>query len=226
MKYMGSKAKHKKEIIDILMRHRTEDQLYIEPFVGGANIIDSIPGMRLGSDVDEDLIRMWSAVSQGWTPPVRFTEQQYREIKSSVSTPVRGYAAFALSYGGKKFGGWRRDTAGVRDYVEEAYRNALVQFPKLRGVLFIRSSYDDLHIPEGSLIYCDPPYEGTTGYSSRFDSFKFWEWVRKTSIHSTVYVSEYAAPSDFTSVWSKNVNRSLTANTGALSATEHLFTLK
>ncbi len=226
MKYMGSKARHKREILPILLRHRREDQLYIEPFVGGANMIDDMSGLRVGCDIDEDLIELWSAVSQGWVPPSQFDEVQYRAIRSEHKSPLRGYAAFALSYGGKKFGGWCRDSKGVRDYVNEARRSALIQFPKLRDVLFIRSSYDQLHIPNGSLVYCDPPYQGSTEYSVTFDHARFWEWVRQVSKYSMVFVSEYSAPADFSCVWSKTVTSSLTADTGGRSAVERLFTLR
>lgn len=61
-----------------------------------------------------------------------------------------------------------------------------------------------MEIPDGALVYCDPPYEGTAGYKDAFDNSKFWTWVRKLSLRCTVFVSEYKAPPDFNCVWSKN----------------------
>ena len=46
MKYMGSKNRHARDIIPILMKEHTSAMLYVEPFVGGANIIDKIPADR------------------------------------------------------------------------------------------------------------------------------------------------------------------------------------
>ena len=40
MKYMGSKARFSKEILPIILKERTADQWYIEPFAGN--------GKRLG----------------------------------------------------------------------------------------------------------------------------------------------------------------------------------
>lgn len=223
MKYMGSKALHARAIAATMaVQH---DAVYIEPFVGGANMIAAVAATdRRASDIDEDLICLWQAVSDGWMPPERFTEDEYRAIRSAPTSPLKGYAAFALSYGGKKFGGWRRDGRGVRDYVAEARRNAIAQFPKLRGVKFRLSGYESLDIPDRAVVYCDPPYASTTGYAAgAFDSEKFWAWARDLSSRCRVFVSEYSAPADFVPVWQTTVASSLTRNRGARRATEVLW---
>lgn len=224
MKYQGSKNRHAKHILPIILSDRKEGQLYIEPFVGGANLIDKVTGPRLGADLDADLISLWQAVSKGkFTPPKSFTEEEYKAIRCADTSPLRGYCAFALSYGGKKFGGWCRDRAGKRDYVAEAYRNAQRQFPKLVGVKFRCCSYLDLNIPDGSLVYCDPPYANTTKYSNDFDHNIFWDWAAHLSMRCTVYVSEYNAPHGWLPVWEKQVSSSLTQHTGSKKAAEKLF---
>lgn len=230
MKYMGSKARHAKEILPIILRGREENQWYVEPFVGGANTIDKVTGNRLASDINSYLIGMWNSVSNGWLPPQEFTESQYKDVKNNkdkYSQDIVGYAGFALSYGGKWFGGWCRDGQGARDYVAEAYRNATKQFSLLRGVEFTCSSYQDLEIPPKSLIYCDPPYKGTTKYKDNFDHESFYNWCRqKQKEGHSVYVSEYDMTEDFKCVWSKIVNSSLTADTGGKKNTEKLFMLE
>lgn len=233
MKYMGSKARHAKEIIPFLMDGHTPDMPYIEPFVGGGNMIDKIPSVlaptRIGYDVHTYLIKMWQAVGLGWMPPEVFTEAQYRNIrdnKDNYPPELVGYVGFALSYGGKWFGGWRRDKEGKRDYVDEAYRNAAKQFPLLRGVHFQEKSVFDVQPESASTIYCDPPYAGTTGYSNAFDHEGFYDWCRcmKQEGHR-VFVSEYNMPDDFICVWEKSVTSSLTQDTGAKTNVERLFTL-
>ena len=49
MKYMGSKARHAKEMLPIILKDRKEGQWYVEPFVGGCNMIDKVNGNRLES---------------------------------------------------------------------------------------------------------------------------------------------------------------------------------
>ena len=60
------------------------------------------------------------------------------------------------------------------------------------------------------LIYCDPPYKATEGYSTgEFDHDKFWETMRKWSQNNCVFISEETAPSDFKVVWKRKKRRTL-----------------
>lgn len=230
MKYMGSKARHAKELLAIILANRTEGQWYVEPFVGGANMIDKVDGNRIGADYNEYLSEMWKAVSIGWNPPDSFEESEYTNIrknKEAYDKALVAYVGFALSYSGKWFGGWCRDGAGKRDYVTESYKNACKQFPLLRGVDFRHSSYQNLDIPNNSIIYCDPPYKDTTKYKDSFDHEPFYDWCRKKHKEGhQVFVSEYQMPEDFVCVWSKEVNSSLTKDTGSKKGVEKLFTLQ
>ena len=226
MKYMGSKNRISKYLLPIILNNRKENQYYIEPFVGGCNLIDKVNGNRIGSDSNKYLIAMWNKVSKGWIPPKYITEKQYNFIKKhkDLFPHLTGYIGFALSYGGKFFGGWCRDSLGIRNYVDEAYRNAINQFPKLQKVKFYNCNYNELPIPENSMIYCDPPYQNTTKYNKYdFDYDKFWDWCREKSITNNVFVSEYNAPVDFECIWEKEVNSSLTKNTGSKKNIEKLF---
>ena len=62
MKYMGSKARLSKDlapIINKLIKKNCIDT-YIEPFVGGANMIQHIECKnKIGSDINKYLIAMW-----------------------------------------------------------------------------------------------------------------------------------------------------------------------
>lgn len=232
MKYVGSKGRHAKQILPIILANRKPGQAYVEPFVGGANTMARVDGRRIGGDLHPSLINMLQAVSSGWMPFEDWlSEENYRMAKdaSEDGLIVAQYAflGFSLSYGGKWFGGYRRDPSGKRDYAAEAMRAAEKEFPKLRGVEFYHCSYDELPIPAGSIIYCDPPYAGVMGYTTGgFDHAKFWQWCRdKRAEGHTVFVSEYAAPDDFICVWSKPVNNTLDKDTGAKRAVERLFTL-
>ncbi len=222
MQYMGSKSRHAESLISIMQPSRYP--AYVEPFVGGANLIDKVEcPTRIGCDVDADLICLWKEVSKGWMPPLSITEEEYRVLKlAKEPSPLRGYAAFALSFGGKKFGGWSRDKQ-QSDYSKRGYTSATKQFPKLLGVQFFNCSYEFSPLPEGALVYCDPPYIGTTKYSSKFDHEAFWGWVRKTSQRHHVYVSEYLAPNDFTCVWEKQTKSGIRCKNTS-EKTEKLFT--
>lgn len=245
MKYMGSKARHAKALLPLILKDHKPDMWYIEPFVGGANMIDKIDQKlvprRLGCDVHEYLIAMWQAVSKGWLPRKLVTEEDYSYIRNNKDEDkaLTGYVGFSMSFGGKWFGGYRRDIAGTKDDIElkefneneqsrKSYESLVKQQKNLLGVHFQNKSVFDIDFSRcgKSTIYCDPPYAGTTKYKDDFDHDRFYEWCRERRNEGhNVFVSEYNMPEDFICIWSKEVNSSLTKDTGSKKGVEKLFTL-
>lgn len=74
--------------------------------------------------------------------------------------------------------------------------------PDIRGqILPITSSvldYEEVTIPEDSVIYCDIPYEGTDGYLEKgqggFDYERFYQWCERQT--QPVFISSYQMPED------------------------------
>lgn len=232
MKYMGSKARFSKDILPIILHDRKDGQWYVEPFCGGANVIDKVDGKRLGSDINPYVIELLTALSNGWVPPENVSEIEYRVAKEKLALdPITAFIGFGCSFGGKFFGGYARgknSSGSWRNYASETKRNLLEQAPRLKGVNFRCGSYSDLEIPSNSIIYCDPPYEGTTKYAtSCLDYIKFWQWCRdKSDEGHTVYVSEYNAPGDFECVWEKKTHANFdSGRSGGSERVERLFRL-
>ena len=233
MKYMGSKNRFAKELLPIILKDRTPEQWYYEPMVGGANMIDKVDGNRFGADINEYLIKMWLSLTSGWIPKEHYTKEEYTDIKNNKENYPKylvGYVGINCSYSGKWFGGYAGITqtkGGVRDYQKEAFNNVTKQLKDLRNVIFEYRDYKNLTIPNKSIVYCDPPYEGTTKYKDGFKHAEFWEWCRvKTKQGHKVFVSEYKAPEDFKCVWEKETKSSLSANGksgGNKLSTEKLF---
>ena len=100
------------------------------------------------------------------------------------------------------------------------------QSPLLQGVILVNEGYLDLKIPDNSIIYCDPPYQGTYGYKNKIEHAVFWQWVRtKSKEGNTVFVSEYNAPDDFECIWEKEI-RNFQKEKGSKKAIEKLFRIK
>ncbi len=234
MKYMGSKNRHAKELLPIILKDRGPDQFYVEPFVGGCNMIDKVDGNRIGSDIDIHLISLFHHVIAGGILPEYICEDTYTKARNNTGDFELweiGWIAFGCSYNGKKFGGFAGKIVTKegehRNYQDECKRNLYRQVENLKEVrLGVQNYWKLVHLPRESIIYCDPPYEGTTTYKGTptFDHILFWQWCRNmTEVGHQVFVSEYNAPADFKCVWEKQVNNSLTKDTGGKQAVEKLF---
>lgn len=85
--------------------------------------------------------------------------------------------------------------------------------------------YKDVAIPDGAVVYCDPPYANTAKYvTGEFNSDEFWKWADEVSRTNPVYVSEYTAPD--LDGWKSvlNIERKVTLGTdNTKNSMEHLF---
>jgi DNA adenine methylase len=230
MKYMGSKNRIAKHILPIILKDRKPEQWYVEPFVGGANMIDKVTGNRMGGELNHYVAELLIKLQEGWEPPLSITEEEFLHMKQNKEyypAHLVGYVGTQLSFGFVWFCAYRKDNGGERRYSEEAHRNVLKQAPKLKGVVFKNCSYLDLEIPPNSIIYCDPPYAGTDKYRGfeQIDHDIFWEWCRERSRQGhSVFISEFAAPGDFTCLWQMQINTAIAERAGGKNVIEKLFT--
>lgn len=231
MKYLGSKNRIAKHILPIMLEYRTPEMAWVEPFVGGANMIDKVEGKRIGADINEYVIALLVEMSKPNFEAPEINEEKYNDIKTNKSKYPKwivGYAGTQLSFGATWFGSYRRDKQGKRNYCLEARNNVNKQAKNLIGVDFKHCSYDQLPLNnDNSLIYCDPPYDtkATKGkYKNDFDHIAFWNWCREMSDRGhTVFVSEYNAPDDFKCVWQMQMNQRMNNNADTSKTTEKLF---
>lgn len=100
----------------------------------------------------------------------------------------------------------------------------LERLERLERLELYNGAYQEVKIPADSCVYCDPPYRGTAEYKDgEFDHDRFYNWIRTRDF--PVYISEYAMPDDFVSVWSRNKTCSYGANNNRKTM-EHLFVHK
>ena len=240
MKYIGSKSKIAKDIVPILQGLINDNniKIYIEPFVGGFNVIDKIEcDYRIGNDIDSiviDLVEYCRENPDALDTVKMPTKEEYYHIRDNKEQYDNWYVAAILlfaSYNARVYGGCygafaKTKDGGIRNYFEEAKRNFQKQLPNLNDIILKNKDYRDLNISKRCLIYCDPPYSTGIGYSSDFDNEEFWEWCRKQSSEGNiVVVSEYEAPDDFECIWEKNV-KTHQNNRNKLERIEKLFIYK
>jgi DNA adenine methylase len=218
MHYNGGKAAVAKEFASIIAS-REGGGVYWEPFVGAASVIcrpELSKFQRKGSDASKWIIALLIAVKQGWVPPTHVSEEEYLAAKANdpaLSVQLRAFIGYGCSFGGKWFGGYAR--SGTRNYALNAHNSLLKQAPVLDYITLYWADYRQQPYGFCDVIYCDPPYKGTTrcGSSDEFDHEEFWTWCRaRTYEGSKVYVSELAAPPDFTELYHKPIRDGLRRN--------------
>lgn len=237
---MGSKSRLSKFLVPIIQQAIDENRIttYIEPFVGGANMIDKIKcENKIGYDKSKELIALLNYAKQSTDYPEDIPKSLYDKVRTSFNnnddtyTDVeKGITGFLASCKGRFFdGGYSGTRTGkngiTRNYYDEAKRNLIKQSPNLTDITFIHiNTYSDIEIPKGSVIYCDPPYKDTKQYgtSKHFNHEEFWQWVREISKENIVFVSELQAPNDFVAIWEQELKIAMNNNTSKVNV-EKLF---
>lgn len=224
MAYLGGKAKGAEHILEILNSPIFSGMDYIEPFIGYAHILRRVRDKKsyTASDNNELLIVLLKHIQETKNKHPTITKAEYQKYKKNpnLNKLKAAYAAFTYSYNGKYFGGYTEKYDGRnypqerKKYYDQLHDNETFQKTKLRF-----ADYTDYEDVSNKIIYCDPPYASTTEYHEKFDSDKFWEFVRKTSKKNYIFVSEYKAPKDFVCI-SKKSKRSSVSGRGATRKTQ------
>lgn len=237
MVYMGSKDRTAKYLIPIMNKIIKDNNIdyFFDMCVGGGNLsankkyyldVKNIVGV----DNNKYLIELLKKV--------QLNELNYEEINYEIYTDVRknkdnykdwyvGYIGFIHSFSGKFFNGFLKhidDKGRVRS--KQIYNNLINQRDSLMKVkLFNKDMFeiDYSKIPKNSLLYFDPPYSNTTKYHSEFNSEKFWELINSLSKDFIVLISEFNAPDNYVSIWSKEKTSTLNFKGSYKKDIEHLF---
>lgn len=73
-----------------------------------------------------------------------------------------------------------------------------LKLPLSDVIEFYSTDYQDVQIPDNSVIYCDIPYKGTHTYQRHkkmeFDYERFYDWAYRQT--QPIFISEYWMPED------------------------------
>ena len=211
MRYLGSKNRISKHLVPIIQSYITDEcKGYIEPFVGGANIIDKIKcNNKIGYDINPYLIALLNHVKLTTDDiPEEITKEHYYEVKNNQCNYDEWYVGligFCGSFSAKYWGGYATNGNNPKNRktpFNESRNNIIKQSVNLKDIKFECKDYKELDNLSGYVIYCDSPYKGTTGYKSSFNHEHYYEWLRKISLENIVLISEYEMPVDFVCIWS------------------------
>lgn len=239
MWYMGSKNRLSKHLVPIIQSYVNKDvKGYIEPFVGGGNIIDKIQcNNKIGCDIHEELIELLKYVANlNNSIPDMISEEEYNNVKNNKENYPKWYVGlvgFCSTFGAKYFGGYARSKKdkfdGEKSYL--ALKNLNKQRDNLINIKFECCDFRDIKDISDYVIYCDPPYRNTTKYKTEtFPYEEFYDWCREMSKNNIVLISEYWMPNDFECIWEKeskvNFDSNRKANDDKNKRIEKLFICK
>ena len=217
---MGSKRRIAKDLCLIMNKLILENNIktYIEPFVGGANVIDNIKcDNKIGGDSNEYLITLWKSLQNGYIPIKFISREDYYDIKFNKDTYPKEVVALCgimASYNGnwfRAYGGYSATKTGFdRNFYDEGVRGLMKQVPNILDIEFILGDYKQFSDKKDCLIYCDKPYSTGDKFlykEKQFNHDEFWDWVREMSKNNVVIVSEFNAPNDFKCIYEKQLQK-------------------
>lgn len=89
---------------------------------------------------------------------------------------------------------WDAFAGGLSISAALARRSLARKLSSSAGWGLVCISFFDVRPQPGLVVYCDPPYRGTSGYGTEFDFELFDARVLEWARFSPVYVSEYSFP--------------------------------
>lgn len=166
MQYLGGKSRLAKKFAPILdAALAKKNGRFIEPFVGGFNVVPNLKHVTVAScaDLHPGLIKLYSAIlHDGWEPPDTITEEEYKRLKAECdwSDPLYAFAAFGCSFAAKEWGTYARSGDGS-NYAKRAKESLARKFSGLPQVYFHHRPYQETEFFPGrrEVVYCDPPYK-------------------------------------------------------------------
>ena len=239
MVYQGSKNRISKFLVPIIQKYIDDNNIktYIEPMVGGANIIDKIVcENKVGGDINSELIALLQYIqtdNEISIAPEMCTFEHYADVRENRRLHTNKYSmkytaliGYCASYGGRYFdGGYGRDSKGGRSIYNERVKNLKEQAPYLKDIKFRCCDYKSFIGYKDCLFYFDPPYKDTKQYSIQNINYdEFYDFLRQLSKNNIVLVSEYNMPNDFKCIWQRERKvQQKSDRVAAEKATEKLF---
>lgn len=201
MVYRGSKSRLKKQLIPIINKviELSNYKSYLEPFVGGCNIIEDVKcTFRTANDYNSYLIKMvkelvklndyelmvfnpdnnWcdkKTYYKFWEHYKKFYNKKLEEMNNYDF--ITGFVGSLYSFSGGFYNSYGVENESKHYKVKCAWNHLYKQLPKLKGVIFTSFDYLDLNM-DHEIVYLDPPYGQTTQYGRiKWDIGKWQDWL-------------------------------------------------
>src|SRR5688572_17202419 len=184
MRYLGGKSRLGGQIVAAMLKDlgttRFSHSVDLCAGAGGvthrlADVSDTVTAVEM----HPGLVALHRAVQDGWVPPEHVSEEEYHMLRATNdhTNPLTAFVEFACSFGGKSWGGYARQPSTGYNFARGGSRSILKRARK--NVTFLNQ--DALAwepSASGLVVYCDPPYEGTTSYRVGQDVAPHGWWLK------------------------------------------------
>ena len=157
--------------------------------------------------------------------------RQWKDLQTSVRVATPGMYQPGVAIQKKKYRTSRARRADRTGCIACNTESGSTVCPDIRGgqILPITSSvldYEEVTIPEDSVIYCDIPYEDTNVYNKAegFDYERFYQWCERQT--QPVFISSYQMPEDRFDCIEEFTHRSTLSATANNLVTERIYVPK
>ena len=108
---------------------------------------------------------------------------------------------------------------------------SLERLESLESLQITSLSYDEIDIPDGAVVYCDPPYHACNkslydGTAKAFDHNAFYDWCVSVSKTNPIFISEYSIEDDRFEVVAEKQKMTSMSSKKSFNVTERLYTVK
>ena len=189
MQYLGGKARLGGQIVRAILQDLGRERLGVvaDLCAGAGGVTHRLADVServIAVEAHPGLVALHKAVQAGWVPPEHISEEEYRALlQADANDPLATFAGFGCSYAGTWRSGYARNKRG--DNYARATSRALVRDRRPN----VEHTCADALAWEGAVevAYCDPPYEGTTGYAA-VAAAEPGAWWRKMQARSEEHV--------------------------------------
>ena len=205
MHYFGGKNRSGEELAYVINKY-TKNKDFYSLFTGSGGVEQHINAKnKYYNDLHFALEPLYTNLMKGWIPSVGELKEKYslkgtdyysdiiplqQKLKKQLqeknpnidySSPYLAILGFGCSFLGKWMVTPARDIE-KRDFFQQACNGIIkkVENGLVRNLVsFSKKDYSFYNFMKGAVVYLDPPYSNTSGYSvGEFDSNKFWDFVR------------------------------------------------
>lgn len=192
LKWAGGKGQMVDVLVKLIRARRSYAGRYFEPFLGSGAVALSLSEIDVvASDSNEELVETWTVVKQ---EPHRLSKhlewhrrdhskEHYYEVRSRrYDTPVERAARFIYLNKTGFNGLYRKNRSGQFNVpIGRGRATSIPTYGELMTISqhvnrywsLVHSDFEPIieEANEGDVVYADPPYAGTFGYSSDFSEF-------------------------------------------------------